>query len=105
MPRSKTILARELRTIRSSFSRLARSFERIAPLVLSPPQDLLPTSPEQKTRRRPRLSAQRRQALKLQGKYMGMMRGMRPASRAKLKKIRTEKGIEAAIAAAEKIEE
>jgi hypothetical protein len=34
---------------------------------------------------------------------MGMMRGMRPAGRAKLKKIRADKGIEAAIAAAEKM--
>jgi hypothetical protein len=50
-----------------------------------------------------RLTAPRRAARKLQGKYMGMMRGMRPAGRARIKKIRAEKGIEAAIAAAEKL--
>ena len=58
---------------------------------------------EVRTRRRPRLTAQWRAALKMQGRYMGMMRGMRPAGRARIKKIRADKGIEAAIAAAEKM--
>lgn len=103
MPRSQMVLARELRTIRTSFTRLARSFERIAPLMVNPPRVAEPGEAQRPSRRRPRLTAQRRAALKLQGKYMGMMRGMRPAGRAKLKRIRAEKGIEAAIAAAEKM--
>jgi len=102
MPRSQMVLARELRTIRSSFSRLARSFERIAPLMVNPPR-FADAGVAKPSRRKPRLTAQRRAALKLQGKYMGMMRGMRPSGRARIKKIRAEKGIEAAIAAAEKL--
>jgi len=97
------VLARELRTIRSSFSRLARSFERIAPLMVNPPRVVDAGAATKPSRRKPRLTAQRRAALKLQGKYMGMMRGMRPSGRARIKKIRAEKGIEAAIAAAVKL--
>ncbi len=103
MPQPKTVLAKELRTIKSSFTQLARAFERIAPLVMPAAGTPNPALMQIQTRRRPRLTAQRKAALKLQGRYMGMMRGMRPAGRARLKKIRADKGIEAAIAAAERM--
>ena len=51
-------------------------------------------------RRKRRFSAQQRAAMKLQGKYMGALRGLKPRQRSKLKKIRAAKGINAAIRAA-----
>lgn len=105
MPRQSTILAREIRSIRTSFSRLARSFGRIAPLLASAPAaaEQALASSGKKPRRKPRLTAGQRKALKLQGKYMGTMRGLSPARRARIKKIRVEKGVHAAIAAARKM--
>lgn len=105
MPRQSTVLAREIRSIRSSFSRLARSFGRIAPLLAAAPaaaeQVLAATG--RKPRRKPRLTSEQRKALKMQGKYMGTMRGLSVAGRAKIKKIRVEKGIQAAITAARRM--
>jgi hypothetical protein len=51
----------------------------------------------------PRLTAQQRAALKLQGKYMGTMRGLKPRQRSKIKAIRAVKGIRAAIAEAKRL--
>jgi len=46
---------------------------------------------------------QQRAVLKLQGKYMGTMRGLPPRKIAQVKRMRAEKGIRAAIAAAERM--
>jgi hypothetical protein len=105
MPRQSTILAREIRSIRSSFSKLARSFGRIAPLLAAAPaaaEQVLVASGK-KPRRKPRLTAEQRKALKLQGQYMGTMRGLSVGRRARIKKIRVEKGIHAAIIAARRL--
>ncbi|HEY3174145.1 MAG TPA: hypothetical protein VGK94_00120 [Candidatus Polarisedimenticolia bacterium] len=105
MPRQSTILAREIRSIRTSFTKLARAFGRIAPMLAAAPavaaQALAASG--KKPRRKPRLTANQRKALKLQGKYMGTMRGLSSARRARIKKIRVEKGIHAAIVAARKM--
>ncbi|HKY33825.1 MAG TPA: hypothetical protein VJV23_14940 [Candidatus Polarisedimenticolia bacterium] len=105
MPRHATILARELQTIRSSFTRIARSFGRISPLLtlVSPPGAPMDAEAGRQPRKRPRLTGEQRKALKLQGKYMGTMRGLKPAQRSVIKKIRAEKGIRAAIEAAQRM--
>ena len=104
MPGSNAALAREFTTVRKSFRQLARAFSRIAPL-LGEHEDVVvdDRSGRKRPRRRPRLSARQRAALKLQGKYMGTMRGLKPAQRARMKKIRVAKGIHAAIRAAERM--
>ena len=93
MPRQKAVIAREVRIIRTTFNRLARSFGRIAPLLAAQPG---PNG-------RRKLSAEQRKAMKLQGKYMGTMRGLKPRQRATVKQVRVEKGIRAAIAAARRL--
>jgi len=100
MPHASTVLAREIRTIRTSFNRLARSFGRIAPLLAASASD---GSRQETERRKPRLTTDQRRALKLQGKYMGTMRGLSTTQRSRIKKIRSQKGIRAAIAAARKL--
>ena len=101
MPRPSTTLSRELRTIRQSFQNLAKAFQRLQPALAA-----LRTQPAgngKTTRRPPSLTAKQRAALKLQGKYMGTMRGLPAAKRAMVKKVRAEKGIRAAIAEARRI--
>ncbi len=100
MPRQSAALAREMVQIRTSFRRLARSFGRIAPLLAAAASE---GNSAKGARRKPRFSAGQRRALKLQGKYMGTMRGLRPAQRTRIKKIRATKGIHAAIKAAQRL--
>ncbi len=102
------LLHNEFRSIRASFQRLARSFGRLGPrisrLAQAASRPVAPQVEETPTRRRPRLSAKQRAALKLQGRYMGTMRGLQKTKRAQVKRIRAEKGIRAASAAARRME-
>ena len=54
-------------------------------------------------RRRPRASAKAQAAWKAQGRYLGAVRQLSAANRAKVKVIREKKGIRAAITAAKKL--
>ena len=105
MPRRSSRLHKELRAIGEVFQTLARHFERIAPL-LGEHADVVITArggEGRRTRRKPRLSVRQRAALKLQGKYMGTMRGLTPRDKALVKRVRAERGIRAAIAAARRM--
>ena len=103
MPRSSTSLAREIRSIRASFRQIARSFGRIAPLLteVAPTADRAAGS--NGGRRKPRLSTDQRRALKLQGQYMGHLRGLKPRQKARVKALRAAKGIKPAIAFARRL--
>jgi len=90
-------LTRELRTIRTSFRQLSASFSRIAPALVKQ------STRASASRRKPRFTAKQRAALKLQGRYMGTLRGLKPRQRAKVKRVRAAKGIRAAIAAARRM--
>ncbi len=50
------------------------------------------------------VSAKRRAAMRVQGQYMSAIRPLSAVQRAQMKKIRAEKGVEAAIAAAGKLQ-
>ena len=54
-------------------------------------------------KRRVAISPKVRALRRLQGKYMGTMRGLNPSKRAVIKKIRATKGIRAAISAAQRM--
>ena len=54
-------------------------------------------------RRKLRLSPARRQALKLQGRYLGYMRQLKLAQKARVKALKAKKGMRAAIAMARKL--
>jgi len=76
---------------------LARHFGRLEPL-LGKHRDVSIGK-----RRRPRLSAKHRAALKLQGRYMGLLRGLPVRKAAAVKRVRAAKGVRAAIAAARRV--
>jgi len=102
MPRRSNSLHHDLQGIGKAFKALSRHFERIAPL-LGEHADVIVAPPVKRARRKPRLSARHRAQLKLQGTYMGTMRGLSPRKRSFVKRVRAQKGIKAAIAAARKI--
>ncbi len=95
---TKSAIAKELRAIRTALRQLQRSFERLVPVLAA-----ATTPNEKRPRRRRPLSPARRAALVLQGRYLGYMRQLKPAQKAKVKKIRAVKGIRAAIAAAKRL--
>ena len=101
MSPNNAAIEREIRSIRKSFSRLAASFGRIVPMLAQ--RAAVAAEGGKRLRRRPRLTVRHRQALKLQGKYMGTMRGLSVVKRRQVKAVRADKGIEAAIKLAERL--
>lgn len=84
---------------------LAKAFDRLGP-ALSPIVRGASNGQGEGNRtgrRRPRLTAAQRAALKLQGRYMGTMRGLKATHQKRVKAIRKSKGVRAAIAAAQKL--
>jgi len=100
MPR-RNPATKELRDVSKSFRMLASVFRSLGS-ALATAESVNGASPRG-TRRKPHLSPAQRRALKLQGAYMGTMRGLRPRQRAQVKKIRAAKGVRAAIAAARRM--
>ena len=101
MPRRAAKISREYQALRASFQQLAQSIGRIGSMLAQAAAvNGVARAQSSRPRRRPRLTAKQRAGLKLQGKYMGTLRGLKPRARAKVKRIRAEKGIRAAIAAA-----
>ena len=53
--------------------------------------------------RKLKLSPARRASLRLQGQYMGYLRGLKPKEKARVKALRARKGVRSAIALARKM--
>jgi hypothetical protein len=99
-PRGSSV-GRDIRAIRTSLSSIARAVQRLAPLLQA-----AATSGRGKPSRRGRrlrLSTERGAALKLQGQYMGYLRGLKPRQKARVKALRVAKGIKPAIAFARRL--
>lgn len=87
-------ISRELQSISRSLASAARAFARLGPALEAAARGAAaPSVP-----RRPRnLSPERRAALKLQGSYIGHVRKLSLRQRAQVKRLRSEKGVRAAI--------
>jgi hypothetical protein len=96
---SKSNAAMEIRAFRLALRQLQRSFDRVAPMLVAAERG----NGKQQPTRKLRLTPERRAALELQGRYMGFLRGLKPAQKAKVKKTRETKGIRAAIAEARRL--
>jgi hypothetical protein len=96
MPRRHTTVARELRTIQTALRNIQQSLGRLAPLITSSAEAKNP-------KRQITITPKRRAALKLQGQYMGLMRGLKPAQKAKVKRIKAARGVRPAIAEAKRL--
>jgi hypothetical protein len=96
VPRKNAVVV-ELRSIRSALRQLQRSFDRLAPAIAATPPN------GDRPRRKMTITPARRVQLKLQGQYLGYMRGLKPHQKSQVKKIRAAKGVRAAIAAAKRL--
>lgn len=92
-PRRRSV-SRELQSISRSLASVARAIARLAPALEGAARGA--ASPPAPPRPR-KLSPERRAALELQGSYIGHVRQLRPRLRARVKKVRAEKGVLAAI--------
>ena len=92
--RRRPSVNRELHAISRSLASMARAFARLGPALEAAARGgAAPPAP-----RRPRkLSPERRAALKLQGSYIGHVRKLSLRQRAQVKRLRSEKGVRAAI--------
>jgi hypothetical protein len=97
----RTTASRELRSIRTALYQILRSIDRLAPVLTA--ATAVPAISHARPRRKLQLSPARRAALKLQGQYLGHMRGLKPRQKAQVKRIRAAKGVRAAIAAAKQL--
>jgi len=95
-------VAVEIREMRRSVSMLDRSIRRLTP-ILKAIGSTNGGAPVVGRRRRPNLSPKQRAALKLQGRYMGFIRQLRPRQKAEVRKIREERGVLAAVQRAERL--
>ena len=88
-------ITRGIRTLRRSLGTLGRSLRRLASMVSQLNGRL--------ERRKPRIGARKplfakaRASLKLQGRYMGYMRQLKPRQKAQVRKVKETKGVRAAI--------
>lgn len=92
-PRRRSV-GQEFQSIRRSLASIGRTLGRLAPALEAAARgSAAPPAP-----RRPRkLSPERRAALKLQGSYIGHVRKLSLKQRARVKKVREDKGVRAAI--------
>lgn len=96
-PRRMSV-SRELRAISRSLESIVGALGRLAP-ALKAAGNAQPAT--RRPRRKP--SPKRLAALKLQGQYMGHIRNLAPRQKARVKALRGEKGIDAAIRLAKEL--
>lgn len=101
MPRPPRKSTRQLQIVRTSMARLERAVDRLASM-LREAESAAPAG-NGSSRRKPRLSPARRQALKLQGQYMGFMRQLGPRQKAQVRALKARKGYTPAIALAKSL--
>src|SRR5687768_2390020 len=92
-------IARELRSIRRSFTAIQRALTRLA---LAAGESQRQRSADGKSRVLT-LTPARRASLKLQGQYMGYVRNLRPREKSRVKALKAAKGYPAAIRLARKL--
>ena len=98
---SRTRITKRLRVIRTTLKRAERDLRRLGPLVREAEQAAKRST--KNPRRKLRLSPARRRSLKLQGRYMGYMRQLKPKQKARVKAVKEKSGFPAAIAVARRM--
>ncbi len=99
--RSRGPIEKQARVILKSLGAIAEALARIVAVAKAAEGRKRPAV--NRGRRRLELSPKRRAALKLQGSYMGYLRGLKPRQKAQVKALRARKGFRAAIAMAKRM--
>src|SRR5436309_15330301 len=97
MPNSMSSVSREIVTLRRSLRAMDRSLRRLAPKLQAAGNGHANGKAEGPARKL-KLSPKRRAQLKLQGQYMGYLRGLNPKQKADVKSLREKKGMKVAVA-------
>ena len=95
--RRRNPLTTHIRTIRKAVTAINRAMRRLSDAARGAGRT------GQKRKRKLKLTPDRRAALKLQGAYMGYLRNLPAKAKARVKKVRAEKGIRAAIGTARRL--
>jgi hypothetical protein len=91
-------LKKSLRAIERAFADLENSLAQLSKRVRHAGRDAVRSAkPGRGKRRTVVLTPKRRAQLKLQGAYMGYMRQLKPAQKARVKAVKEKRGFEAAI--------
>lgn len=88
----------QVRAFRNAFRVIEKTLLRVAQLSLQPIERR-----DRGTRRRLKLTAARRAALKLQGRYMGYVRRLKPREKARIRAVKHKRGYRAAIRLAKQL--
>jgi hypothetical protein len=102
MPNSMSSVSREIPTLRRSLRAMDRSLRRLGPKLKAMGNGRGNGKADRPTRKL-KLSSKRRAQLKLQGQYMGYLRGLRPTQKTEVKGLREKKGMRAAVARAKRM--
>lgn len=98
------MITRQVQAVRASLRHLEVALSRLVPaLATAAKASAAKSTAVNLPRRKLRLSPKRRRELKLQGQYLGYMRQLKPAQKAKVKAAKATKGMTAAIAMARKL--
>jgi hypothetical protein len=109
LPHHRPTFKKSLRAIERAFADLERSLARLGKQAREAARDAARNARQSRRKtgrwvgvlgkpRRPlRLTPKRRAQLKLQGAYMGLMRQLKPAQKARVKAVKEKRGFEAAI--------
>ena len=100
---NRNVMSKEILTLRRSLSAVDRSLRRFASMLEQLDSRIERRKPRARTRRP--LSTKARASLKLQGRYMGYMRQLKPRQKAQVRKIKETKGVKAAISKAKRLSE
>src|SRR5436309_15209977 len=98
-PRQRSV-GRNVQAIRRSLASIARSLASLIRMLDSAGRTS--AAPDRKGRKL-RLSPARRASLKLQGQYMGYLRGLNAGQKARVKRLRTTNGVRRAITLAKRL--
>jgi len=101
MPGSSSI-GKQVQSIRSSLRRLDRALAGLTAVVQEAGRSRPPAA-DARAPRKLRLSPARRRELRLQGRYLGYMRQLRPGQKARVRATKAARGMIAAIAQAKKL--
>ena len=95
-------VTREIRTLRQSLMGTERALRRLG-FMLGQLDGRVERRRKSRVRSRKPLSSKARASLKLQGRYMGFMRQLKPRQKAQVRRIKETKGVRAAIMRARKL--
>ena len=101
----RSSVSKELNVIARSLGSISEALARLVPLMdrSDGPAQQAPAEQQARAPRKLHLTPQRRAALKLQGQYMGYLRGLKPRQKAQVKTLAASKGVRAAVGLAREL--